>query len=784
MIEAFTMMAAMQSQNPSDVPPPDQPIIKPLPATVTWEWMESKIIGDVVVYRIQGLEAKDHNRSMRADLCVLQMNLAKYLAATGGEPTEPPPTDKSFLDWDGHLVSSLGVPAGEGLVVAMELQGNVLLTSPLTTLSCEHLVYSAETGTTDVTEADLRLPAGSGPRGWPLRLMCTTLHEDKYGVLLAISARLTTCDAESPHYSLRLDELVGTPTRNNRYRWKPAGAWLSLSDWKILPLPAPEIDEFGITETAFIGFKGVHLRSGNRLGQSLEIEFGSSGRNEDGSTVWDWTLVPISSSSRGFPTRGEFNLKGDRFSSDWTVFALHDRADDSHPFGRRISRWGENRWLAALNNRLEINDSCRADLDLSFASDPLVDPEFMHDNWLENDDAQSDLFLRGYGHDSVFESSFSIITDRTGYAPLSGYGSDTAAPSFLETLPIVRHTSLPRTVYELSLGERGVVPVNLAYGAELGRLRLRELAPNNATGTASFLASPLLTRDRLRIWGDLDLPIKFGPFALSAGAHWNGLGYSQDIFGNDDAGKSLLETRFELGLLLARDFNDEWRHRVLPQARWRHRSMDGALPANLVQFDSYDAMAAGESVEVSLRQWFLPPGSTQPWLDVDLMLPWYPNPEAPLVDPLFPSARSGSSGSWGPAEVRLSWTPASAGPTLAPLRFDSRLRYDSGQGIEEMFSRLSVRTNDQLVWGASLSKVNDLFSWATAWAEWRVTDSLGFKASLPWRFDELSAARSRFEVRWYAHDFVLEVGVLRDNSVGDNGFYFNILPRFMLESPR
>ena len=101
-----------------------------------------------------------------------------------------------------------------------------------------------------------------------------------------------------------------------------------------------------------------------------------------------------------------------------------------------------------------------------------------------------------------------------------------------------------------------------------------------------------------------------------------------------------------------------------------------------------------------------------------------------------------------------------------------------------MFSRLSVRTNDQLVWGASLSKVNDLFSWATAWAEWRVTDSLGFKASLPWRFDELSAARSRFEVRWYAHDFVLEVGVLRDNSVGDNGFYFNILPRFMLESPR
>ncbi len=757
---------------------------------LTWEWMESTIVENQVVYRIQGLEARAPERFMRANICEIRMDKATYLAATSSpnSETQIQSVDSSqpaaYDQIDQRLISSLGIPTADGLILAMELSGDIKLSSPLTTMTCDQLIYDASTGITNISNADLQLPAGSGPKGWPLRLMCKTLRENRNGQMLAEEARLTTCDAESPHYSLRLSSLVGVPIGESRYRWKPAGAWLNLADWSLLPLPAPEIDESGVNENAFIGFKGIRLLSSNRLGQSLQVEFGSSGRSEAGTTFWNWTMAPSWSTKRGFPTSAEVNFSSEKLSSKWSFFALQDLANDSHPFSRRIQRWSDTRWSAGLDNTYQFNDDWRAELDLAFASDPLVGPEFSYRDWLHQDDSQSELYLNGQQNDSVFEASFSAISDRSGFVPLAGYSSGSTSPRFYETLPVLRYSALPRTIVKLPAGDEFDLPLNLSFGSEFGRMRLRDLAPNAADGTNNFVNAPVLTRDRLRMWADLNLPIKLGPFSFSAGTRWDGLGYNQDLLLNDNPGKSLLETNLNLGILFTRNFADGWRHRVLPQARWRNRSYDGTLPSNLPQFDAFDAMAGGSAVEFSLRQFFLPPETDQPWVDIDLMLPWYPNPNDRLVDPLFPTSRTNStSGAWGPAELRLAWTPAAAGEILAPLRFDVRLRRDKQIGLEEVFSRLAIQTNDDFRWGVSLSKVDGLFSFAEAWSSWRMTDNIGFEMGMPWRFDELSARRSRFQLNWYAHDFVLELGLRQDTSVGDTGFFFNILPRFLIESP-
>ena len=748
--------------------------------------MHSFVENGEVVYQISSFESRSENRILRADSIEIHFNKDLYLRL-GETPVSPSPQEAPTGisgSWDTQIAGSLGLQNRPGLVNSLFMEGGVEVFAGEMKVSCSKLVYDAETGVSDLENSDLLLPLGSGPRGWPIRLLCNKMSENADGVILATGASLTTCDVIPPHYSLQLKELKGTPDGKGNWSWRPTGAWLNMYGWPFLPLPAPDIRAEGLDRDTFIGFQDLKLESGGRLGQSTTVRFGSSGQTEDQSLSYSWNASPSWSSRRGFPLQASAQVEGERFESNWSLFYLNDHAADSHPFAQRVARNSDTRWQVDLQNRFQIGEEWRADLDFVVASDSLVGPEFFHRSWAEGADAQSQFYALRTRNDSVTEFDFDIVADRFGYAPLSGYNSTAVGPTFLEHLPTLRYNAFSRTIGDLP--GTSSVPINLSWGAEASRERFRQFSLPEASGALPFDPLTISSRSRLRIWSDLATPFHWGPITFRPGIRLDGASYDEGVGGIGKVSRGLVESYLGASALLLHQYSDGWEHRVVPDLRFRVRGESGDPLAFIPQFDAFDAATKGQAAELSLRQFFLAPKATRPWADIDFMVPWYPNPDQPLIDPLFPHPRSGSTdGSLGPAEFRFSWRPGTqAHSALAPLTADLRLRRNFGEDeSEETFSRVGITPNNNLNYGVSVQRVENLFNYTNVWTNWRLTESLGFQMELPLSSGDSIGRRSQMAFSWFAHDFVFDFGAKRDTSVGETAFFFNLAPRFLLDSP-
>jgi hypothetical protein len=742
--------------------------------------MHSFTEGGEVVYQIRNFESHFGDRTLRAKS--LEIHLDKDLYQQLGAKAKPNRVPKG-KKWDAQIAGSLGLEDKPGLVRSLFMEGGVEVFFGDMRVSCSQLVFNAETGMSNLENADLQLPLGSGPRGWPIRLLCKNMQESPDGVIIASDASLTTCDAVPPHYSLSLKELKGVPSQDGKYLWRPTGAWLNMYGWTFLPLPAPDIRSEGLDQNTFIGFQDLKLGSGGRLGESATVRFGSSGRSQNDRYAYSWSAAPSWSSSRGFPLESSAEFVGDNIHSNWSFFFLNDSGSDSHPFSRRIRRPSDERWMVDLQNRFQLGDEWRADLDFVVASDPLLAPEFFHQSWISGADAQSQLYAIRKRNSSVIDLDFDIIVDKYGYAPLSGYSSGSDGPTFHEHLPALRYHAFSKTVGNLP--GTNSIPVNLSWGASLARERLRQFSVLAANGSPAFDPATTTSRSRLHLWSELVTPFHWGAVTFRPGLRVDSTHYDQSVLGNARITRGLGEAFIGGSALLQQNYEGGWEHRVVPELRFRTRGESGDPLALVPQFDSVDAATKGSVVELSLRQFFIAPNSSEPWVDVDFMVPWYPDIDRPLFDPLFPHQRSGiTTDHWGPAELRLAWRPrAQARNALAPLIADLRLRHDFGEERpEEIFSRVGVRNGENLHYGVSHQRAENLFGYTNVWTDWRLTESLGFLMELPLNSGDGVGRRSQAVFSWFAHDFVFDFGAKRDISIGETALFFNLSPRFLVDS--
>ncbi len=756
---------------------------------IGWEHLESTIEGDQVFFRFSSLSSQLDQQFTSADRAVLALDRARYEALMEGKtPTkepqgeQPSATDRRLLGgWEVSLLEALGLPAEPGLVHSLLLQGRVVLELPGARLHCQQLRYDRASGETGILKADLLLPPESGLRGWPMRLICEDLQEFPDGRLLARDALLTTCDFEPPHFALRLDQVDGRPMTPSGWSWKPEGTWLEVAGIALLPLPSPEISTADTGDDSFFGLRGVRLGSDNRLGESLGLDLGTSGRTS-GNSTWSATVQPTWSLRRGFPLGGSFQSSGTSWKAQWSLFTLDDQGKDAHPFSRRIDLPGDNRWLASGNHRFDFGEEWRMDVDLAFASDPLVQPEFFREGWETGDDLQSQIYLRQPAADHFTELDISAVTDTAGFSPLAGFGTD--APLYREDLPRIRHEAFPRTIDLDVFGE--FFSLDLSWGANFSRIQLRDLDPLAVAGTNPFAEPDNLRFDRLHLWAEASSPVVAKGLVIRPGLRTDMVAWSGEMDDRRDAARAVGEGFLEISTLLAQRYEDGWKHRLRPMVRLRARGTQGQDADQVPQADFVDSLDDGEVVEFSLRQFFLAPKSSQPWLDLDFMIPWYPDPTRPLLDPLFPGPRvaNPSGDSWGPAEVRLLWRPDKSTPALQGWSLGGGFRHDLAQrNTEEVFARLGVRPNKNLRLGVSMRKVDDLFSYGELWGNWRVTRDWAMGFRLPHAFAFAPARRARLSFSWYSHDFVLQLEGVRNDATGETGFGFNILPRFLVDAP-
>ena len=784
---------------------PAAPAQEPAPWEVQVDRLDSEVRGDEVVYTIERLSVDGGAYRVRAARGEVRLDRRAYEAAIrrrqrqdpAAAETAPPPAVRPGLlagEWTTQVLVRMGIPPERGVLRLVRLDGAVQATGPNASFTAESFEYDARTGITSVTGVDLRMGEVRTANSWPLRLRAETLQEDPDSSLHGDEVALTTCDRDAPHYELRLRSIDAVPVGDlaeHRWRWSPAGGWLAAFGRALFPVPTPDFTN----GESMLGMQSLTALSNDIYGPALLAEFAGTGALSDQSLRYEWHVFPTVSTRRGLPLRGVLALENAFYRADWDLFYLRDLGNDVNRLRRFVAREGDDRWRARLDNRFELGAGWRLDADLALTSDPLLDPEFFSDDWRTQDDAQTELYLRRAGAASFFDATARYRLDDAGFTPFAGFPPPGGvAPVQLDAVPLARYERYSSTWLRLPLPGGYELPLNAAFGAEAGHLTQRNRDLRAPDGNPPYTRGPALGRDRARAWAEVALPFHVLGAFFRPGARASGLAYDENGTGGDDASRGFFETFLETGIVLIKDYEHGWQHRVLPQLRLRDLHATGAGADEVPRFDQYDRVRAGQALEFSLRQFFFAPETTEPWVDLDFLLPYYPDPDQPLDDGLFPAPRRRAGNSnWGPGEVRVVWTPGVYGRTLGPepgsrrsrgLQIETRVRNDFHRGeLEEFFTRFSITPHDRLRYGFDFYKVNDRFSTVSGYAEYRISSGWGVLARLPYEFTGDTGRSAELTFRHYAHDFVLEVGLRRDEATGLSGFSFAVQPRFLVDTP-
>ena len=756
--------------------------------------------GDAMVYRISEMHLSAPGMDVHADRVTLWLDAAGYREALGlGNQAPKDPVENSAVMpnenssplysglWSRKILLALGLPEDDSLIREIRLEGHVEIQTDEIALFCDRLQDWPAEGRSLASVVEMNLPPGEGgPNGWPVRMTANEVVENPDGLVIAYGTTLSTCLDRPPHYSVHFDELVAEPQADGNFVWHPSGGWLKLGGLSVIPVPTPDFSR----NSNFLGFRGVVFGSSRRLGSAIAPRFGGRTESADGRSALEWTFEPTYSSDRGFPL--ELHIEGNApdYRTTLDLFFLNDEGLDRHGLKRTLKRNSNTRTRLRWNNRWFLDERWWLDFDIALTSDPLIDPEFFQRNWTDQDNAESDIFLRRRGDNSFFSAHTVYRLDGVGFTPIEGLGSPPGpATQSLDLLPVLAFDAFSSSLLNLPTSALGGgddgSPFNISWGAEVGKLQLRDRDLIASRGR-TFASLPTTKRTRGRFWGEAAIPFHQSGVFFRPGIRVEGSVWEDDTGGAVQEEQLFTEAFLETGVVMEKRMDGGWRHLVLPQLRFRSKAANRSANGPLLDFDGRDILQDGEVLEFSLRQFFYAPNGNSPWLDVNLLLPWYTDDANLLNTSIAPFPRGPQSAGIGPAELRLTWTPGVYNKTLEGVQWDARVRHDFDRGLtEEVFTRISVRPDNSYYYGADYYAVSETsldFALATLFGGIRFSEewALGFRQSE--NFEGNAGLRSAYAAQYYGHDFLFEFGYQLVQSTGEEGVYFNISPRFFADS--
>lgn len=795
MLTALLLAFAAQAEPP---PPPDQ---EPQGGTrLETGDISSAEEGDAMVYRISKMHLMAPGLEVRADRVTIWLDAAAYREVLGlknatlGEPDvnsanmpNESPTPLFTGLWSRKILLALGLPENDSLIREIRLEGHIEIQTEDMSLFCDRLQDWPAEGRSLASVVEMNLPPGKGgPNGWPVRMTANEVVENPDGLVIAYGTTLSTCLDRPPHYSVRFDELVAEPQTNGSFVWHPSGGWLQLGGLSIIPVPTPDFSR----DSNFLGFRGVVFGSSRRLGSAIAPRFGGRTESDDGNSSLDWTFEPTYSSDRGFPLEVRLQGNSPNYRTSLDLFYLEDESNDRHGLRRSLKRGSDTRTRLRWNNRWFLNDRWWLDFDIALTSDPLVDPEFFERNWTNEDDAESDLFLRRRGNNSFFSAHTVYRLDDVGFSPIEGLGNPPgAATQSLDLLPLLTYDTFSSSLVDLPTSALGGgddgSPLNLSWGAEIGRLQLRDRDLIASRGR-TFASLPTIQRTRGRFWGEAAIPFHQSGIFFRPGVRVEGSFWKDDAVGATQEEQLFTETFFETGVVMEKRMDGGWRHLVLPQLRFRSKTANRSASGPLLDFDGHDILQDGEVLELSLRQFFYAPKGSGPWLDVNLLLPWYTDGADLLNTSIAPFPRGPQNAGLGPAELRVTWTPGVYHKTLNGIRWDARVRHDLDRSTtEEVFTRITVRPDNSFYYGADYYAASETgldFALGAVFGGMRFSEEWAFGFRQSENFEGNAGLRSAYAAQYYGHDFLFEFGYQIVQSTGEEGVYFNVSPRFFADS--
>jgi hypothetical protein len=246
-----------------------------------------------------------------------------------------------------------------------------------------------------------------------------------------------------------------------------------------------------------------------------------------------------------------------------------------------------------------------------------------------------------------------------------------------------------------------------------------------------------------------------------------------------------VESSLSTNAILIQRYGDGWTHKVIPSISLR--SQHALVTADNIprDFDGNDVLQEGRLVEFSMRQFFYAPNADSPWLDMQLLQPYYLTPSTALGSSLMPFRTTTVDSGLGPSEMRMKWTPSAYGGALKGMSVLMNMRYDfEVDRVDEVLGQINMRPNSNYFYGVNYLETNGTaqdFALGSAYAGLRISEEWASSIRKSRNFSGDAGFFSTWEVTHYGHDFSFEVGYTRVESTGADGFYFSVSPRFVLE---
>ena len=724
--------------------------------------ISSTDIENGIRYELENFQLSTENLQLSAQSAVVEI----CSAADGAADCD--------VAWGAALLRGLGFDSDNNSLQLVEISNEVMFKDPRFQISADKLILRPNESIGEFIEVRATFADNTiGPNGWPILITADKLLEMPGGVLEFHHCTFSTCLNEPQHYSTSFELLRATKLGDGRMSWQSQGAWLNIYGLPLLPLPSPDF----IDGEDFLGLKSINFGSSRITGNVITPKFGGKTEFNDQRNI-DWSISPGFSDLRGLPLTFDTTYIDKDYFSSLKGFFLSDRSSDFHRLGNSIARENDQRYLVNWHNHWQLDKRWALNADLALMSDHLVYPEFFHNDWVNNDDAESSIELFNRADNHFFSAAFTFPNLGAGYTPLAGFAAAPGAQGqYLSYQPRAKYTS------HAILGE-GWRPswLNTSWGMEAGRMTLQDYGIDSAS-SIGYLSNPSASRSRFSSWADARANFSIGginlaPAVTIRASTWRD---SSPVVLNDQ--QLFVESSLSSNAILIQRYDDGWTHKVIPSISLRSQHAFVAADNTPRDFDGNDVLQEGRLVELSMRQFFYAPNADSPWLDMQLLQPYYLTPSTALGSSLMPFRTTNVDSGLGPSEMRMKWTPSAYGGALKGISVLMNLRYDfEADRVDEVLGQISMRPDSNYFYGVNYLETNGTaqdFALGSAYAGLRISEEWASSIRKSRNFSGDAGFFSTWEVTHYGHDFSFEVGYTRVESTGADGFYFSISPRFV-----
>jgi hypothetical protein len=632
-----------------------------------------------------------------------------------------------------------------------------------------------------LADATLNVPGDLiGLGGSQVRVKADWLRYSSDGSLQSQEATLTPCDQEEPHVRIVTGDFRMRPARSNgkaRFNFELHDNRVELYDALRLPLPPivmaadkegnPLYDTLRIGNSSRFGSfveAGVSLDAGV-VGEKVNALLGGNPFDYDAtySVRGSWL-----GSRGGMLDLGLMTSSKDEYWFDLHLGTVFDKGEDRGYV--RVYREGHSdirKWLRA-RGRYHMDDREWLEVGASVQDDAAVQSEFYEGDFTRYE--QDETFLRWRKVDDAW------MYDANLKAHVESFRTE------IEELPSVG-AFRGRT----PLAELGGHPLIYTGEARVDMLRRREGDPPlvdhdddpltppipavSPFGFPATFADGLGERDVLRFDTsqrlELPVPLGFGglratPFVGARGTFWD-----EAATGDGSPSRVVAEAGLRLATMLWRPAAGGGVHQLVPFAQVRGDVVSEESGGTPVTFDEVEDPVDGEFIDLGLRGRF-DVGAGGAVFDAELRA-------------THATGVTGRDDGWLPGAVfaRLAFEP-----WQVPLQVWHDARYDLSRGdTQYSLTAVGLQPGDRFEMEAVHRRGDDLlgdtlFNAATLSALFRATEKWELQASQTVDLTDSGRLGSRFVVRRFGHDMIVDLDLAFRAGEGGASFGVSLKPRF------